>query len=324
MDYAYLDNLLIILILDGIFGDCKIFFYYIRHPIIWIGSIILYFDKFLNKNTLSPREKLYKGIFTTFFIIILVTISSAILSIISYYTLYSLIEILVVAILVSQKSLYQHVKLVFIALKYYNLEKSRKAVSQIVGRNTKNLNKSDISKAAIESCAENFSDGIVAPMFWFIIGGIKGIFIYKAINTLDSMIGYRNERYFYFGKFSAKLDDIINFIPARISGIMIYFSTFFIIYSKSKNCWTTILYDSRKHDSPNAGWAQAAFAGALNISVAGSHRYGNTIGYGRSRLDEQDIERSLRLLIISYFMNVCWLCGIKIIFHSLSIFYLIY
>ncbi|MBV1887330.1 MAG: adenosylcobinamide-phosphate synthase CbiB, partial [Parvibaculaceae bacterium] len=205
------------------------------------------------------------------------------------------------ASLLAGRSLYEHVANVAQALEEQGLEGGRKAVALLVGRDPDNLDEAGVARAAIESLAENFSDGIVAPLFWGIVFGLPGIALYKAANTADSMIGHRSERYEYFGKCAARLDDILNFLPARHSGEFLSASASTFIHKLKAR--SLMLRDARKHLSMNAGWPEAGMAGALEVRLGGPRCYGNIqvegawLGDGRDDLDASDIRRALRIYV---------------------------
>src|SRR5690606_16048071 len=187
----------------------------------------------------------------------------------------ALIEIIIVAVFLAQKSLADHVKAVANGLREEGIEGGRKAVSMIVGRNPEQLDEGGVSRAAVESLAENASDGIVAPAFWFLVGGLPGLFAYKLINTADSMIGHMNERYRHFGRFAARLDDVANFVPARLTGLLAVLACGLNMGKESgRKAFRVMRADARLHRSPNAGWPEAAFAGGLGLALAGPRRYG--------------------------------------------------
>jgi adenosylcobinamide-phosphate synthase len=174
-------------------------------------------------------------------------------------------------------------------------------VSQIVGRDPETLDEAGVSRAAIESLAESASDGVIAPLFWLVIGGLPGIALYKAVNTADSMIGHKTEKYIGFGWASARLDDVLNWLPARLTALLFCGAAFWVKGADAERGWTTTLRDARKHDSPNAGWPEAAVAGALGFSLGGSRAYGGEVhqlpefGNGRRDLGPADIRKSLEL-----------------------------
>jgi adenosylcobinamide-phosphate synthase len=202
--------------------------------------------------------------------------------------------------LLAQRSLHGHVRAVAVALADDSLAAGREAVGEIVGRDVGKLDEAGVCRAAIESLAENFSDAVVAPACWLALLGLPGGACYKAINTADSMIGHKSERYFAFGFAAAKLDDLANFVPARLSALLVVAAAFLVSGATPRGAWRTALKDSRGHPSPNAGWPEAAFAGALGLRLGGPRSYGQTtiadawIGAGREP-KPRDIYRALAL-----------------------------
>ena len=203
--------------------------------------------------------------------------------------------------LLATKSLKTETMKVYDALKEGDLEKARHAVSMIVGRDTQALNEEGVAKAAVETVAENSSDGVVAPLLFLAIGGPVLGFFYKAVNTLDSMVGYKNDKYLYFGRFSAKLDDVLNYIPARISGLLLVAASPLAGLSIS-GAWRIWLRDRRNHASPNSAQTEAAAAGALEVQLAGDAYYFGklykkpTIGAPIRPVEYEDIRRMNRLM----------------------------
>ena len=225
-------------------------------------------------------------------------------------------EILIVAILLSHKSLTEHVTAVSLGLQK-NLSQGRTAVAMIVGRDTANLAETDIARSAIESAAENFSDGIIAPLFWFLIGGLPGILIYKFVNTSDSMIGYKNIQYNQFGWAAARLDDLLNWIPARLSGLLI------CIVHQNNSALNIMWRDAKLHRSPNAGWPESAMAGVLDVSISGPRSYEGVIkNYpfvnvdGKKKLTAVDIDNAVDVLWRSWGGLVLG-CGVILFFSTI-------
>jgi adenosylcobinamide-phosphate synthase len=206
---------------------------------------------------------------------------------------------LIASSLIAQQSLDAHVLAVAEALAT-GLESGRAAAAKIVGRDVAKLDEAGVARAAIESLAENFSDGVVAPAFWLALGGLPGGACYKAINTADSMIGHRTERHAAFGFTAAKLDDLVNFCPARISAFLVVIAAFLASETSPQAAWRTMRLDARGHPSPNAGWPEAAFAGALGLRLGGPRVYGEVkiedawIGSGKEA-SAKDIRRALAL-----------------------------
>jgi adenosylcobinamide-phosphate synthase len=187
------------------------------------------------------------------------------------------------------------------ALDHNGLEAGRYAVSRIVGRDPQSLDEHGVARAAIESLAENFADAVVAPVFWYLILGLPGLVLYKTVNTLDSMVGYRNDKYRAFGWASARLDDALNLIPARLAGMIIATAALFAAKGNPVRSVRTMITDARHHKSPNSGWPEAAMAGALDLALGGPRKYPGLvvdekwIGRGRARATVADIDRALHL-----------------------------
>jgi adenosylcobinamide-phosphate synthase len=204
--------------------------------------------------------------------------------------------------LIAQRSLDEHVTAVARGLEEGGLEAGRRAVGMIVGRDTAALDEAGVSRAAIESLAENYSDGVVAPLFWLLAGGLPGAGLYKAINTADSMIGHKSERYFAFGWAAARLDDLVNLPASRLSALLLVAAAAVTTGANAHGAAQAVRKDARRHRSPNAGWPEAAMAGALGFALAGPRSYGGTMiddawmGSGRSDLGPTDIRRALRLV----------------------------
>jgi adenosylcobinamide-phosphate synthase len=210
---------------------------------------------------------------------------------------------LIASTLIAQRSLYQHVAKVRTAFASGGLTEARQAVAMIVGRDPEQLDEAGVSRAAIESCAENFSDGVVAPVFWLALFGLPGILVYKAINTADSMIGHRNARYEQYGWAAARLDDLVNLAPARLAGALLSLAAP-LARGSIGAAWRVMRRDATKHRSPNAGWPESAMAGALGLALAGPRIYGGKTvddpflnAEGRQAATPDDIGRALRVML---------------------------
>ena len=268
--------LLLALLIDRSIGDPDWIWRKVPHPVAAFGAGIKWFETRFNRKSMSSRRRKWFGI-TTILVLLLVTF---IIGLFIHSFLLQLgftgiiIEALVASIFIAQKSLVDHVGKVEKAFKQGSLAEARGAVSLIVGRETKNLDESAVCRAAIESLAENSSDGVVAPVFWYLILGLPGLFCYKLVNTADSMIGYKNERFKDFGWASARLDDVVNFIPARLTMfIVILTSGLFINRKAAAKAIDVVRKDARHHHSPNAGFPECAFAGALDVKLLGPRIY---------------------------------------------------
>jgi adenosylcobinamide-phosphate synthase len=297
--------LLLALVLDAVFGELPWLFRFVPHPVVVIGRAIAFFDRRLNRIERSNRSRLFRGGFT---VALLVSLAAAIGAAIHWVAVTLpfawFFELLVMTTLVAQRSLYDHVAEVRTALDGSGLAAGRQAVSHIVGRDPNALDDHGVCRASIESLAENFSDGVVAPVFWTLVFGLPGLIAYKTINTLDSMIGHKTPRYLYFGRVAARLDDAANWIPARISGLILAMAAVFAPGARPWAALKTMWSDAGKHKSPNAGWPEAATAGALDLALAGPRRYPEMVvndpwvGGGRARATTADIGAALRLYVV--------------------------
>ena len=296
-------------ILDLIIGDPR----WLYHPVCLIGNLIAFLEKILRK--IFPKTnkgELAAGIVE----VILVCLFSGGIPYLILHFLYGVsvwaglvLETFWCYQLLATKSLKTESMKVYDRLKNGTLDEARYAVSMIVGRDTQSLTEEGVTKAAVETVAENSSDGIIAPMFYMAIGGVWLMFLYKGINTMDSMLGYKNDKYLYFGRCAAKLDDVANFIPARISGLLMVAATVFVKMD-TKNAAKIYRRDRRNHASPNSAQTEAAMAGALDVQLAGNAYYFGklyekpTIGDAIRPVEVEDIRRSNRLLYATAILGV--------------------
>jgi adenosylcobinamide-phosphate synthase len=270
----------------------------ISHPVVWVGKLITYLDQRLNKPSVSPAEGRLRGVAALLILMAAAFFPAYVVAdILSHWRIGWLVEVLLATTLIAQRSLKDHVLDVHTALGR-SLPDARRSVSMIVGRDPSQLDESGISRAALESLAENSSDGIVAPVLWYAVLGLPGIALYKAINTADSMIGHKNERYQWFGWASARLDDLVNLPASRLTGVLFAACS----PSRFQEIFAVMRRDAPKHQSPNAGWPEAAMAAALNIRLGGPRSYqGETVelpwmGEGRTTLTRADIKNGLKLM----------------------------
>jgi adenosylcobinamide-phosphate synthase len=290
------------LAIDAWFGDMPALFSRVPHPVVLAGRAVAFFDRKLNRENRSEASRCVRGIVT---VIVLVGLAAAIGLAIQRVCRGSLVgaavETLLIAVLVAQRSLYEHVADVAEALDRGGLTAGRDAVRHIVGRDPMSLDAYGVARAAIESLAENFGDGVVAPVFWYLLLGLPGLFAYKMVNTLDSMIGHKTQHYRSFGWAAARFDDLANLAPARISGLLIAGAALFVEKGRPGRALAIMLRDARKHRSPNAGWPEAAMAGALGLALAGPRHYPEGavvdpwVGDGTARAATSDIARALNL-----------------------------
>lgn len=303
--------LVIALVIDWYLGEPDFLWSRLPHPIVLFGKAVFFADKTLNKKTDSDEAKYKKGAFAiALLLLIALGVSLLLLKIIAFLGIFSfLLEIFIVFVLLAQKSLSDHVEHVATGLEKDGLEGGRFAVGMIVGRDPSKLDKSGVSRAAIESLAENFSDGVVAPAFWYAIFGLPGIIVYKMINTADSMIAYRNEKYLWFGRVAAQIDDLANWVPARISALLIALGSGMLRgVDAFKTSMIVALRDSGLHRSPNAGWPEAAMAGGADLALGGPRIYPEETvqqaylnSAGKRKLGVGDIKLSIQIFALACF-----------------------
>lgn len=292
--------LVLALLLDRIIGDPEWLWARLPHPVVLFGKAISFFDRTYNLKRLSAADRRRNGMVS----IAALLVMSAAVGAILHGLLWRLgpvgiaIEALIVAVFLAQKSLADHVGAVSEALRQEGLEGGRRAVSRIVGRDPETLDEPAVCRAAIESLAENFSDGVVAPVIWYAVFGLPGLFLYKMLNTADSMIGHKSETYIDFGRAAAKLDDAANWPAARLSILLIAIGALVRRgISALGNSIRVASRDGGLHRSPNSGRPEAAMAGALDIQLAGPRIYGGEVvrepminGAGRNVATVSDVE----------------------------------
>lgn len=305
-------------LLDLIIGDPQ----KIPHPVQLIGAMIAFFELrmiggkneggYAKFNSLSGGQKRRRGIAAVALVCAAVAVVCAMI-LLAFYKMNAIAGIVVESVMTCQilalKSLRKSALKVYAALDEGNISEARRALSMIVGRDTAALSESQIAKAAIETVAENTCDGVIAPMIYTAIGGPVLGFLFKTVSTFDSMIGYKNERYLDFGRFAAKCDDALNFIPSRISAWLMVFSCLFLGKGFSaKNAMRIFLRDRQKHDSPNAAQTESACAGALGLELSGPAYYGDVlekkpfIGDPLREAEHNDIKRACRLSYSASFL----------------------
>jgi adenosylcobinamide-phosphate synthase len=277
------------LVLDAIFGEPDWLWQRVSHPAVLFGRLIERLERALNEGD----NRRAKGVVAVLALVVAVCLPAWVLS---WDIFLGVFEVLGAAVLIAQRSLADHVSAVADALRV-SLAEGRAEVARIVGRDPETLDQAGVSRAAIESAAENFSDGVVAPAFWFLIGGLPGIAIYKAVNTADSMIGHRSARYAEFGWAAARLDDLLNWVPARLAGLLI------CAVVGGRAAIGVMRRDAPLHKSPSAGWPEAATAASLEIALAGPRVYGGVLtddpymnAEGRKAAAPADIEAAVRLI----------------------------
>ena len=290
--------LLAALAIDWLVGEPDILWRRVPHPVVLFGRAISFMDKRLNRRRgVTGKSRQARGILA---IVILVVLAAKVGLGLSFGG--PVVACIILAVLLAARSLDEHIRAVATAMGE-GIGAARTAVGMIVGRETKSMKKGDIARAAIETGAENLSDGVIAPALWFLVGGLPGLLAYKMVNTADSMIGYRNAKYRTFGCGAARIDDAMNLIPARLTALLICGAA--TLNGRGSAALGTMMRDGRHHASPNAGWPEAAMAGAINVWLAGPRRYGNRIRQARrfneggSEADAGAIRHSLRVLIMA-------------------------
>ncbi len=299
--------LLLALALDLCLGDLPFVWRHVPHPVTWVGGAIGWLDRRLNREQRAPAVRRARGALCVAMLILAAVALGWLLARALGAVWYGwIVEALIVAVLLAQKSLFDHVAAVATALQQpRGLIAGRDAVRRIVGRDPDSLDEHGVARAAIESLAENFSDGVVAPALWYALFGLPGLHLYKTANTLDSMIGYRSPRYLAFGWAAARVDDLVNLVPARLAAGFLALAAFILPQTSGRRAIGATFADARKHRSPNAGWPEAAAAGALGLALGGPRRHGDTtveepwLGTGRTRATASDIGLALRLYLVA-------------------------
>lgn len=289
--------------LDRLVGDPPWLWQRVPHPVVLFGKAIDLFETRLNRTTFTPGGRRLNGVVTIMALLVAsVVVGQLMATIFRHLGFFGLfLEVVVVAIFLAQKSLGDHVQAVADGLLRQGLEGGRHAVSMIVGRDPKTLDEAGVSRAAIESLSENFADGVVAPALWYAIAGLPGILAYKMLNTADSMIGHKNDRFRDFGWASARLDDLANWPAARLSAAFIAFAAAVRLGGVAgRRSFSAALRDSGLHRSPNSGWPEAAMAGALDLQLAGPRIYGGVRvsepmmhASGRNDAGPRDIQKGI-------------------------------
>ena len=300
---ASLPLLLAALLIEAAIGYPARLFAWIGHPVTWIGALIGWLDRNFNRESMSFAMRRMAGVVALLILLGLALVASV--ALVALCRLAEPLALLPLALLASsllaQRSLYEHVARVAEGLGQGGLAGGRKAVAMIVGRDPESLDEAGVARAAIESLSENFSDGIVAPAFWLGLGGLPGGALYKAINTADSMIGHKSPRHLAFGWAAARLDDLVNLPASRLTALLLIAAAALDRQADAGGAWRAVRRDASRHRSPNAGWPEAAMAGALGLRLAGPRVYGAVrvedgwMGDGRAEATAADIRRALAL-----------------------------
>ena len=319
MEYDLMNPMFVAVVaflIDAMIGDPRSRF----HPVVLIGNLISLLEKFLRRDSDTPIKKVLKGGALVYAV--------AIISLLAGFAIRNLseempnvaaqifVQALALSFMISPRSLGEAGREIYILLASDHLDYARKRVSWIVGRDTANLNEAEVTRATIETVSENTVDGIISPLFYFVIGGLPLAIFYRAANTMDSMLGYKNERYFFFGQIAARLDDIANYIPARLTGLL-FVCAAFILQLDYKNAFAMMRRDAKKHPSPNGGWAEATVAGALNVRLGGMNYYFGEphfrayMGEPNESLEAEHILGAIRMM---YTATILFLIAVCLIF----------
>jgi adenosylcobinamide-phosphate synthase len=294
--------LLLALALDALTGDPEWLYHRLTHPVVVIGRAIAFLEARWLDPAGPPEQQRRRGLAASLVVIAASAAAGLALQSLCLRLPYGWLALgLLMSTALAFRGLHQHVAAVAAGLER-SLADGRLAVARIVGRDPARLDRPAVARAAIESTAENFSDGVVAPLFWGLVLGLPGMLVYKAINTLDSMIGHRSQRYLHFGRFAARLDDFSNWLPARLAALLLLTAAVALRDATPAEGWCAMWRDAPRHRSPNAGWPEAAIAGCLGLRLAGPRHYGGELiedawmGDGRAEATPLDIHRTLRLL----------------------------
>ncbi|WP_413771129.1 adenosylcobinamide-phosphate synthase CbiB [Lichenihabitans sp. PAMC28606] len=297
------------LAIEAAFGYPDVVYRSIGHPVTWMGALIGWLDRHLNQSNASFAKRRTAGVAALILLLGATgVVTGLVVAVVPGGWAGFVLVVILCASLPAQRSLDTHVRAVASALETGGLAAGRSAVSMIVGRNPETLDEAAVARAAIESLAENFSDGVVAPTFWMAVAGLPGAALYKAANTADSMIGHRNDRYAAFGWAAARFDDLVNLPASRLSALWLVLAAA-LTGQDAAEASRAVFRDARQHRSPNAGWPEAAMAGALGLRLGGPRVYGADLiadgymGAGRADANAADIRRALRLYRVA--------CGVQ-------------
>ena len=290
------------LAIEALFGYPAPVYAVLRHPVTWIGALIARLEQALNRTEWPDGRRKRAGALALALVLAATGSAALALTALAPKNLLGFCLLaLLASSLVAQRSLHDHVSAVARALATDGLDAGRAAVAMIVGRDVAALDVAGVSRAAVESLAENFSDGVVAPAFWTAVSGLPGGALYKAANTADSMIGHKSARYLHFGWAAARFDDLVNLPASRLAALWLILAAVVLPDADAGAAWRAVRRDAGKHRSPNAGWPEAALAGALGFKLSGPRVYGGAVvddvfmGEGRVALDASDIFRALAL-----------------------------
>lgn len=304
------------LLIEALIGGLPGLWRNVPHPVALLGRLIALLDRQLNREQRSEPNRRARGIIVAVTLIALAGSLGVLLQTAARELPFGwILELAVIIVLLASRNLFDHVRAVAVALDRGGVAAGREAVRHIVGRDVAMLDEYGVARAAIESSAENFSDAVVAPTVWYLLLGLPGLLIYKTVNTMDSMIGYRTPRHEAFGKAAARIDDVLNFVPARLAALMIVFAAAFTPGGSPRRAWSTLVRDGGNHASPNSGRPEAAMAGALGLALAGPRPYHGAmkpapwIGKGVARATARDIRRALYVYMVANVINLLMVAG---------------
>lgn len=303
-------------LIDALLGDPRSKF----HPVVMMGNLISLLEKILRRELDSPLLQIFKGGLLVAVIVVVAYVVGFAVELLSHampaLAAQVFIQALVLSFMISPRTLADAAREIYWLLESENLPRAREKVGWIVGRDTANLNEAEVSRATVETVAENTVDGVISPLFYFAVGGLPLAVVYRAINTMDSMLGYKNEKYFYFGRVAARLDDVANFIPARLTGLL-FVCAAIVLHLDWRNAFNMMRRDASKHPSPNGGWAEATVAGALNIRLGGTNYYFGEphfrayMGEPNEILEAAHILGAIRLMYTATILFLTFACVIR-------------
>lgn len=306
-------------LIDTVIGDPRTKL----HPVVLMGNLIALLERIFYRSTDSDGKKFALGAMLVLIVLLICYDAAAAIMHYSYYLSAwgsALVGAFILSFTISPKSLAQAGKGIYALLVTGDLEEARVKVGWIVGRDTKELDEGEIARATVETIAENTVDGIIAPLFYFAIGGVPLAVLYRAANTMDSMLGYKNEKYLYFGRAAARLDDALGYIPARMTGILFVISAHILGFD-AKHAFETMKRDAAKHPSPNGGYAEATMAGALHIRLGGYNSYFGKKSFRAYMGDVIELtapKHILECIRMMYTATVLYLVGMYVFFFCLG------
>ncbi|MCE7791607.1 adenosylcobinamide-phosphate synthase CbiB [Salipaludibacillus sp. CUR1] len=304
-------------LLDLVFGDPK----WLPHPVVGFGKLISFLEKKLNKG--SGRQKRRRGVLLTA-VIVTIVYGASFLLLSLFYNIHwlagAVLEAWLISTAIAIKGLKEAALNVAVPLSKGRLAEARRQLSMIVGRDTEDLDESSIVRGTVETVAENTVDGITAPLFWALIGGAPLALAYRAVNTMDSMVGYKNERFYSFGWSAARLDDLVNWLPARLTFVTMLAGALFVPGARITHAFRMTIRDARKHPSPNSGWAEAAAAGLLGVQLGGRNTYNGVVSEREPMGEPLEKLRCCHINRAITFMHGGWIVFLLLLILSAIIF----